>query len=238
MKRTLPGALIGLAIGCGSAAASSIDTVRAALGSFEFGRYMEGHCTDHTFVGWSGFPTRLCRYTVSGVGTSAEVGLLDADREQLVRWIDAACQAAKTNNVTYCAVQLAKHIRNQSGAQFPVAGMVLEDMDGDGTTNQFAFRDGVTVAVSGVTSGKAGAPTSAENKAALENPPLRAKLFARIAGTTRQQYAAYAGVSEATLDGLAWLEIVRQAYQRAWGAASNDLINAWATNNASSLSKP
>jgi hypothetical protein len=102
-------------------------------------------------------------------------------------------------------------------ACFPkaVAGMVLEDMDEDGKPNQFAFRDGVTVSVQGVTLGKAGGPTSSENRAALENPPISAKRFARIAGTTRGQYVAYAR-NASPVEGLAWLRVVRDVYQRAW----------------------
>lgn len=239
MGRTTTGALVALLVCCGPASASTIDTVRAALKNFKFGRYMEARCEARAFPGWSGFPTQLCRYSVSGAAETAEVVLLDADDEQLFRWIDAACGIAKTNDVAFCAVRLAKHIRGQSGAQFPVAGMVLEDMDGDGIPNQFAFRDGVTVTVSGVTGGKAGGPSAAENVAARDQPPLRAKVFARIAGTTREQYAAYSGTANAqAFEGLAWLGAVRQAYQQAWGASDNPLLDAWATANAKALSKP
>jgi endoglucanase len=217
--------------------ASSIDIVRDALRNFGFGRYMEGNCIDQPIADWIGFPTKLCRYSVAGTRAVAEVVLLDADNDQLARWIDSACRTAKVNDFVVCALRVAKHIRGQSGAQFPVAGMVLEDMDEDGKPNQFAFRDGVTVSVQGVTLGKAGGPTSSENKAALENPPISAKRFGRIAGTTREQYVAYAR-NASPVEGLAWLRVVRDAYQRAWRSADNDLINAWAASNAQSLSKP
>lgn len=236
MRRAVVVALGGLGLvfaGTASAAEpSAVEVVGQTLDGFKFDRYMEQDCADQAVDGWAGFSIKLCKYTVSGASETAEVVLLDADDAQLVRWIASACVAAKANDVAYCARKLARHIRGQSGAQFPVAGMVLEDMDGDGKPNQFAFRDGVTVSVKGVTGGKSGGPSAAENQAAIANPPLSAKRFARIASTTREQFVAYVGAASAPpTDGLAWLTVVREAYRRAWGADGNDLINAWAVAN-------
>jgi hypothetical protein len=107
--------------------ALSVDVVRDALKNFRWGRYMEGNCVDQPIANWIGFPTKLCRYSVSGPSEVAEEVLLDADNDQLARWIESACRTAKTNNFAACALRVARHIRDQSGAQFPVAGMVLED---------------------------------------------------------------------------------------------------------------
>jgi hypothetical protein len=105
--------------------------------------------------------------------------------------------------------------------------MVLENMDEDGKSSQFAFHDGVTVNMQGVTLGKAGGPASSENKAALENPPISAKRFARIAGTTREPICPVRA-ERFSSRGLAWLRVVRDA----WRSADNDLISAWAASNA------
>lgn len=224
-------------LAAGEAAATDVDTVRDALAGFRFGRYMEGNCTDHAVQGWPGFPTQLCTYTVEGANRPATVVLLDADDAQLHRWIASACRAAATNDLAFCARKLARLIRGQSGAQFPVAGIVLEDMDGDGAPNQFAFRDGVTAAVPGVTNGKAGAPSAAETEAGLSATPTAARKFARIAGTTREQFKAYRGADAPDVAGLKWFDAVRAAYQAAWGADGNDLINAAAVANRGSLSR-
>ncbi|SHG29011.1 hypothetical protein SAMN02745157_3927 [Kaistia soli DSM 19436] len=219
----------------GHAVAGDVDTVRGALRGFDFGRYMEGACVDHAVPGWSGYPTRLCTYSVRGASRPAQVVLLDADDAQLSRWIASACRAARTNDLIFCARKLARQIRDQSGAQFPVAGIVLEDMDGDGVPNQFAFRDGVTAVVPGVTNGKAGPPTPAETEAGLTAAPTAARKFARIAGTTREQFTSYRGAGDVA--GLAWLAAVRTAYQAAWRADDNDLVSAFAVVNRRSLSR-
>lgn len=218
---------------------ADIQSVKRALRGFSYGRYMENNCTPLEVPNWTGFPTKFCKYTAPGSSLTAEVVLLNPSDDQLERWITSACAAAKTNDFSYCGLKIAKHIRAQSGAQFPVAGMVLEDMDGDGRPNQFAFRDGVTVKVDGVVSGKVGGPNPAENNAALHNPPLEAKMYARISGTLREDYVDYIGRQNSPeVRGIAWLAVVREAYQRAWNTDSNDLINAWAVANSASFKKP
>lgn len=215
---------------------SALEETRTALRGFNYGRYMEDNCHHSSFPNWETFPTQECSYQVSGADGPATVVLLNGSDEQLSRWITSACLQIEAPNIPNCAKRLARHIREQSGAQFPVAGIVMEDMDGDGVANQFSFRDGVTVAVNGVTLGKKGAPSVAETAAALTAQPRSAKRFARIAGTTREQFLAFQP-STATSDvvGIRWLAVVRQAYQQAWGQNTNALISAWALANASLL---
>jgi hypothetical protein len=62
---------------------------------------------------WIGFPTKLCRYSVAGTRAVSEVVLLDADNDQLARWIDSACRTAKVNDFVVCALRVAKHVRGQ-----------------------------------------------------------------------------------------------------------------------------
>lgn len=217
-----------------AASSDALALTKAALAGFVFGRYMEQNCATTTLPGWEGFPVGLCRYGASG-GATAQVALLDPTDQQLHRWIASACAKIRASDIGICARNLAKRIRSQSGAQFPVAGMVLEDMDGNGVMNQFAFRDGVTVTVEGVQNAVERAPSAAENEAALRAPPTAAKLYARIAGTTRAQYAAFVGRPASDFAGLKWLDETRAAYQRAWGQESNELITAWAVANKAAL---
>lgn len=221
--------------GPGAGADRALDQTRAALQGFRFGRHMETNCAPTALPGWEGYPVGLCSYPSGDARHPAKVALLDPSDDQLHRWIASACVRARIADIGLCAKKLATRIRSQSGAQFPVAGMVLEDMDGDGRLNQFAFRDGVTVSVAGVSGGADHAPTDAENEAALRAVPIAAKIYARIAGTTRANYAAMTGRSLSEFDGLKWLSETRAAYQRAWGAPSNDLIDAWALANRSAL---
>jgi len=53
-----------------------------------------------------------------------------------------------------------------SGAQYPVAGIVLEDMDGEQAI--YPFRDGVTVRISGIENGAKKQPTEEEITLALD----------------------------------------------------------------------
>ena len=47
--------------------------------------------------------------------------------------------------------KMFQHILGQSGGQFPVAGVVYEDIiPADGVNEIYCFRDGVTVSVEGV----------------------------------------------------------------------------------------
>lgn len=218
-----------------SSDSDALAKTKSALAGFAFGRYMEVNCTPTSLPGWEAFPVGLCRYMSGASGVPAEVALLDPTDEQAHRWIASACVRINATNIGTCARKIAKRIRAQSGAQFPVAGIVLEDMDGNGRLNQFAFRDGVTVSVVGVVNGAELAPTAAANEAALYASPTTAKIYARIAGTTRAQYAAFTGRPLSEFDGLKWLRETRAAYQQAWGADSNALIDSWAHANKEAL---
>ena len=214
----------------------ALEETLTALQGFSYGRYMEGNCHRTSIPNWESYPTQECSYQVSGANGPATVVLLNGSDEQLARWITSACLQIEAPNISSCAKRLARHIREQSGAQFPVAGIVLEDMDGDGVANQFSFKDGVAVAVDGVILGKKGAPSAAETSAALTADPRSAKKFARIAGTTREQFLAFKPeTSAADVEGIGWLAVVRHAYQEAWGQDANALISAWASANASFL---
>ncbi|MBK8211804.1 MAG: hypothetical protein IPK78_19505 [Rhodospirillales bacterium] len=71
-------------------------------------------------------------------------------------------------------------ILQQSSAQFPIAGIVFEDMEAK-LMKGYAFRDGLTARVDGWTNGSEASPTSEQTKAALEQPPLWISEHARVA---------------------------------------------------------
>lgn len=164
---------------------------------------------------------------------------LNPTEDQLVSWVASGCEAARTNDYAFCALKLAERINEQSGAQFPVAGIVMEDM-GDGM-QQFAFRDGVTVSVPGVTNSKKGYPTRDEIDAALQAEPTAAKKYARIQGTTREEYETYMRNVKKTepqpVDGLNWAKVIRDEYRQAYRSDCYLLMDAWAVANKSALSR-
>ncbi|HEX8138674.1 MAG TPA: hypothetical protein VF544_13995 [Pyrinomonadaceae bacterium] len=201
-------------------------------------RYMEQNCQSVSYAGWEGFPLQQCRYSVKGAHDSArktaKVILLDASPEQLARWVVSTCMVVTGGAETRCTGTLSRHIVGQSGAQFPVAGIVFEDiLPADGRFEVYAFRSGVTVRVTGVTHRGTSQPTDAEIEKSLNGQPASAGQYARIQSTTRQQYWDNGGTKDVT--GLAWPDAVRDLYKAAWGNDRNELMIAWARANAGSL---
>ena len=200
-------------------------------------RYMEGTCRDTTYSGWEGFPLKACSYGVRDRRAGAKratVVLLNPSPQQLARWVLSACLEVKHTTAVTCTRKLRRRIIAQSGAQFPIAGLVLEDMDGDGVWSMYAFRDGVTCVVQGVANGSTEVPTPFHLAQALGAPVTRVKVYARIAGTTREEYRKNGGVVDVGTSRNqkpAWRAVVRDLYQKAWRNDRNELLVAWARSN-------
>lgn len=202
---------------------SNLDFVTAQVQSVDWGQYMAQNCIPSTVAGWDGFPTVLCRYH-TGYG-DVPVVLLDANSDRLARWLVSACQDAGATLPKHCAERLALRVKCQSGNQFPVAGFVDEGP-------LYFFRDGITVSIGALGDAISRAPTTDEEALVLGGGTVSSvHKFARVAGTTREEFAAFQHLASAGLDGLAWQGIVRAAYQRAWASDHNELISAWAKAN-------
>jgi hypothetical protein len=201
-------------------------------------RYMEQQCQPTTYPEWEGFPLKECLYQVTdqnGTQKSAKVIMLNPSAEQLARWVVATCMIVKGNADRQYTDQLFERIIGQSGAQFPVAGIVFEDKNGDGVNKIYCFRDGLTVRVKGVRSDDH-VPTDEEIEKSLhgEIDKTWTGQYARIQGTTREQYKANGGtvdVGDQNNLKLSWLDVIRELYQAAWGKDRNELMIAWAHSN-------
>lgn len=221
-------------------------------------RYMEGKCEAATYPGWQGFPLSKCTYTQQGKNDSmpktATVIMLNAPPEKLARWVVSACIEVKGNSGEKCTNYLLNAINGASSAgQFPVAGLVLEDQlpvrqlpdgkiqSGDGKLEMYAFRDGVTVKVEGVSNGdEQTIPTAAEIQAALTGVVKGTGRYGRIISTTREQYTANGGTVDVgtSEDGKrqeSFLTVVRDLYQKAWQSDRNELIIAFARDHRKEL---
>lgn len=188
--------------------------------------YMEGTSQPIEHPGWQGYPTKLHHYRTSD-GKSAKVIMCNADANRLARWVVSACLESKGRSDAEITDKLAKHIISQSGAQFPVAGIVYEDMDGKGNA-LFAFRDGVTCTLPGIANGDRRQVLPEEQSVSLDpgTQIIRAGKYARIASTTREDYKAAGGTRPTS--GTSWPATVRQEYQAALRNDRNLLIVAWA----------
>lgn len=199
-------------------------------------RYMEaGEGTPVTIAGWENFPTRRYTYTVKdkdGTAKSADVVLLDPSAEQIARWIVSALVEVRGSYDADAGRKIFQHILAQSGGQFPVRGIVYEDiLPADGKNEIFCFRDGVTVAIEGVPQRGTEPLTDVQRKASLEGAATRVYRFARIQSTSPEMWIAAGGPKDVLgPDGKptpVWLDEVRRAYQAAWMSDRNPLLTAW-----------
>ena len=197
-------------------------------------RYLEHDCTPVRVPQWKGHDTRKCRYTVTDRSTGTVkrglVVLLNPSPAVLSAWIVNACARVRPSDAQPdCRERVFARVLSQSGGQFPVAGIVYEDLiPADGIHEAYAFADGVTVVVDGLEH-RGTAPLSADQlEASLRARPLRtasADGFARIIGVTRSEYRA--AHPDAHVEGLLWLGVVREEHRKAMQSDRNALIEAW-----------
>ena len=200
-------------------------------------RYMEDNPQPVVVPGWEGFPTVKYTYTVEDRSThqtkTASVIMLNPDASRLARWIVTACLEAKGSADEALIHKLANRIISQSGAQFPIRGIVYEDiLPANGIYEVYCFRDGVTVKINGVEHRGEKQPTPEQLDKSL-NAALAdvtwTGAYARIQSTTREEYRKAGGKQE--VEGAAWLNVNRQLYQQAWNSPRNELMIAWAKAN-------
>lgn len=195
---------------------------------------------------WEGYPVQLYEYYTGrdiylGEPKRGLVYLLDPSPEKLAKWVVNAVFDATGALDPADIEKLCAFIQWQSGAQFPVSGVVYEDMYTAGFYEPYVFKDGVTVYVADstwLTPDKHPTDEMLEYYLTLTDDQLRPNTgrFARISSTTREMYYAAGGTAEVgrSDDGersQAWLAEVRRLYREAWNADKNFLIYAWAKAN-------
>ncbi|MFK0207186.1 hypothetical protein [Agrobacterium sp. NPDC090283] len=115
---------------------SFFPTEMAAWALVTRSRYLEGggNCEDVTVPGYEGFPTKRCVYASADAGKKAfpplraQVILLQPSAQQLASWSVQACRAVGANDsqMPTCLAELRSHVISSNGAQFAVAGSVVE----------------------------------------------------------------------------------------------------------------
>lgn len=196
--------------------------------------------------GWEGFPVELWEYHTGvdiklGVPKKALVYMLNPDAQKLAKWIINAVYDV-TGEVKYEDLEKVRNfITWQSGAQFPVKGVVYEDMYTRGFYEPYVFKDGVTVYIKDDAM-RADDKTCTEEQLQfyleMDNSALRENTgrYARICSTTREMYYKAGGTDNVGWgdDGKrsqAWLDTVARLYKEAWNSDRNFLIYAWAYSN-------
>ncbi len=196
--------------------------------------------------GWEGFPVQLWEYHTGkdiylGEPKRGLVYMLNPSPEKLAKWVVNAVFDATGALDPGDIEELCSFIQWQSGAQFPVSGVVYEDMYTEGFYEPYVFKDGVTVYVADstyLTREKHPTDEMLQYYLTLTNDQLRPNTgrFARISSTTREMYYAAGGTAEVgrSDDGersQAWLGEVGRLYREAWNSDRNFLIYAWAKAN-------
>ena len=191
---------------------------------------------------WEGYPVKLYEYYTGkdikkGVPKRGLVYLLNPTPEKLATWIATTCWEIKHSTDTIYLYKLAKFIQWQSGAQFPVQGVVYEDMYTKGCYEPYLFKDGVTVYAADSTkipADKHCTDEQLEFYLHMTNADLKSNTgrYARICSTNRTQYYNNGGKIDVgdndTNRSQDWLDVVRQLYQKAWNSDRNELMIAWA----------
>ncbi|MFL6846598.1 MAG: hypothetical protein ACJ8ER_17165 [Allosphingosinicella sp.] len=183
---------------------------KEAMGA-DLGRYMETPadprrpCTPvpAPVANWEDFPVTRCFYHASQAnGPVLVVDLLDASRDRLVGWVASSCAAAGLKLVRNCYVNLGAHLKDASGYQFPVSGLVDESTDEDVCKSRlcyFTFRDGVAVSLPELDSKKQKPDERALQRFDLQSDQIvvlegryeRPARYARIASTTVPDLVAW-----------------------------------------------
>ena len=208
--------------------------------------YMAGTLIEENrkLEGWEGYPVKLYEYNTGYDSTACgpkkgKVYMLNPSPEKLARWIMTACWEAKGSLDFQYTEKMRKQILYQSGAQFPVSGVVYEAMYKVGDYYPYLFKNGVTVWLADSTHfAKDKHPTQQQLDFYLhmKYSDLKQKVgtYARICSTTPDQYTAAGGredVGKGKETNQNWLNVVRDLYKKAWKSDRNELMIAWAKAN-------
>ncbi len=218
-------------------------------------QYMAGQLLEETmtYPGYEGYPVKLYEYKTgkdakTGVQKTGRVYMMNPSAEKLAAWVATAVWRVKRSLDISLMETVLNQIKTQSGGQFPVCGIVYEDMDDKGYY-PYLFKDGVTVYAADRSKWATESETVPGNYSCtaeqldynvhVTNNELKnyTGIYARICGTTRTNYTAYGGDIDVGSDqprekrSVKWLEVVRNLYKEAWNSNENKLITAWAKTN-------
>lgn len=233
--------LLGLQTsGAWSASESDIASfARTIQGPLKAAQYMEADCTSISLAGWENLSTLKCRYLVTDKGGTKKPGLVimaNPSPERLAAWILNACETIKpTTNRRVCGRGVFVHILDQSGGQFPIAGVVYEDIiPQNGVFEAYGFHNGVTTRLRGLKHRRTEPLSDAELETILSAEPLNTITLAapaRIIGITRGVYKKAHSLID--IDGLKWNDVVAGEHKRALSSDRNFLIETWLSNQGS-----
>jgi len=182
-------------------------------------RYMEKNLISKTdtISGWKNIEVSLYEYSVDNGKKVGNVYMANADAKKLATWIITTCYILTKKLDKENTDFLINSIKNASGGQFPVKGIVYENMDGKGY-QPYIFKDGVTVFLN--------QDTDNDLSLITNNNIRKTGKYARIISTTREDYNAI--FPDKNTNEIEWLNVVREEYKTALNSDKNELMIAWA----------
>lgn len=196
-------------------------------------RYMEDECRDdRSWPLYGDLPVIRCKYGLGG--QRAEVVMLNPGPRRLTQWLADACQGLN-ENLTTCMNRGYRQILHQSGGQFPVTGVVLEDMSGNGKGEAFAFREGVTIRISTFGTGTESIISASQVQAAMTATAMYTYTYGRPISVTRDQMTTYARKEGLTIPVLGtsserknnWHVLIGEMYRDSWKTGRSHILRAW-----------
>jgi hypothetical protein len=192
---------VGASDGSSATIAHQCAAARAAAiyleAQLEEARYLSQRCDPAPVTEWPGYAGRRvlrCSYTFSsnGKSLSAIVYLLNPSKANIARRIAYACRGVGLAQSAGCGTKLAEYVVSHNGAQFPVAGFVVEakaDAGGVGRDPVYLeFRDGNTVETADHLNFTDVQLSDAAMEHAARAPIAATRNVARIANATRADY--------------------------------------------------
>jgi endoglucanase len=197
-----------------------------------------------TLPDWEGFPVKLYEYKTSNdlythQPKTGLVYMLNPTPEKLAMWIATTCMAVKNSVEFKYTDSLFRWVKEQSGAQFPVKGVVYEDQYTKDFQEPYIFKDGVTVYIRDSTlfpKDKTCTPAQLAFYLRITNDDIKLQTgqYGRICSTRREDYTSAGGqedVGDVYDRKQKWLEVVRTLYKKAWHSDRNELMIMWAKNH-------
>ncbi len=229
--------------------------------------YMRKNCKDladsdlskYGVQDWKSYPLEICQYQVKDsagkrLTKTSSVILLKISDSIMSQWMTNTCMEINKPNLN-CIKILTQQIITQSGGQYPVRGIVYEDIlkyhadykkkiyAADGFYEPFCFRDGLTVMLDTFRRNSIELLTEQQKQSCFIGPlsqdAEKVGLYARINGTSSLDYQKRSNenfkvihtVGGAILSTENWLTISRTETQAAIRTGANRLMTIWAWSN-------
>lgn len=179
---------------------------------------------------------------------TATVIMYNAGLHRIANWIYFSLLDCNRKITNENIKKIIKHIKGVSGFQFPVRGIVYEDLYNDkhalvadGTQETYFFFDGISVSHKKIkisTYNPSGIPQRVKNEKAVlqmqEADIEKVFVYGRICNTTRAEYTRFQlfkKLEPVNVDGTNFMFIVREEYKKAMHSKRNNLIAAWVLSN-------